>query len=399
MPRLSLWRENFSNDYKYIDRNISEQFTVGGTGVLVHKYLGTKTDPTSNNAEIPNYPSQSAQNIQDLLFLENRDRKYDTSVYSMRGIYQVSDSDFDLTQFGLFLQTGTVFMTFHINDMVATLGRRIMSGDVLELMHLKDYEALNDLPVALKRFFIVGDCSKSSEGFSPTWWPHLWRCKISPLVDSQEYKDILNLVETTTDAAGNTVPVGSLSTLLSTYNKYSNINDAVIAQAEADLPMSGYDTTVIYVKPLTLNTQGNIGDPLGLSADNISTIDASLTTISSDKSIVSPDQKVKGYLAGDGLAPNGLPVASGIAFPPNPIAGDYCLRVDYLPNRLFRYDGNRWTKVEDAVRTNLTPGASDNQTQRSKFVNNTRTHTNSGGNQVPNLQGLSNALKPQADNL
>jgi hypothetical protein len=37
---------------------------------------------------------------------------------------------------------------------------------------------------------------------------------------------------------------------------------------------------------------------------------------------------------------------------------------------LFRYDGRRWVKVEDAVRTNLTPGT-ENQTQLSGFINDT----------------------------
>jgi len=41
MPRLSMWRENHTNDYKFFDKVIAEQFTVGGTGVLLHKYLGT----------------------------------------------------------------------------------------------------------------------------------------------------------------------------------------------------------------------------------------------------------------------------------------------------------------------------------------------------------------------
>ena len=41
MPRLSLWKDGaHTNDYKYLDRRISEMFTVGGTGILVHKYLG-----------------------------------------------------------------------------------------------------------------------------------------------------------------------------------------------------------------------------------------------------------------------------------------------------------------------------------------------------------------------
>ena len=390
MPRLSLWRENQSNDFKFFDRNISEQFTVGGTGVLVHKYLGTKDNTLLQDATQPHYANQSEQNIQDLLFLENRDRKYDTSVYSMRGIYQVSDSDFDLTQFGLFLQTGTLFMTFHINDMVANMGRRIMSGDVIELLHLKDYDALNDLPVALKRFFIVGDCSKSSEGFSPTWWPHLWRCKINPMIDSQEYKDILNQIQTTDEGD---MP---LRDILSTYNKYVDINSAVVQQAEIDLPASGYDTSMIYITPL--NTDGTVADPKGVTADNLA-LDASTESITADKSLVSPDKKVKGYLTGDGLTPNGLPVVTGISFPSNSLIGDYCLRVDYMPNRLFRFDGRRWTKVEDAARTNLTPGAVDNYTLRSSFVNNPKTHVGENGNQVNELQGLSQALRPKADNL
>lgn len=110
----------------------------------------------SSDATKPSYVNQSAQNIQDLLFLENRDRIYDPDVYVMRGVYQVSDQDFDLSQFGLFLATGTLFMVFHINDMVSTLGRKIMSGDVLELQHLTDYDALGDIPAALKKIFCSG---------------------------------------------------------------------------------------------------------------------------------------------------------------------------------------------------------------------------------------------------
>ena len=41
MPRISMWKEGtHSNDFKFFDRNIKEQFTVGGTGIHVHKYLG-----------------------------------------------------------------------------------------------------------------------------------------------------------------------------------------------------------------------------------------------------------------------------------------------------------------------------------------------------------------------
>ena len=52
----------------------------------------------------------------------------------------------------------------------------------------------------------------------------------------------------------------------------------------------------------------------------------------------------------------GYPVTPATSFPQNSNIGDYVLRLDYKPNRLFRYDGKRWVKVEDAVRTSLTDG-------------------------------------------
>jgi len=393
VPRLSLWREKHSNDYKFIDRTVSEMFTVGGTGVLLHKYLGP-ANTGGGDATKPIYDTLDPTNIQDLLFVENRDRKYDTTVYPMRGVYTVSDNDFDLTQFGLFLQTGTLFLTFHLNDMVALLGRKIMAGDVVELQHLKDFDGLGDMPTALKRFFVVGDCSRPAEGFSPTWWPHLWRCKLNPLVDSQEYKDILDKIQNPGDPNEK-----SLRDIVSTYEKYAQINDAVIAQAEIDVPKSGYDTSVFYHKPY--NEDYGPSAPIGLSADNDANvlIDASsISSITADSTRVTPDYKMVGYLTGDGLGPNGIPVGTGIAFPENPNEGDYFLRLDYLPNRLFRYSGRRWMKIEDAVRNNMTPGAETNQTQRSTFVNNSNTYVDYKGDTQPERQPLSKVLKPKADN-
>jgi hypothetical protein len=77
--------------------------------------------------------------------------------------------------------------------------------------------------------------------------------------------------------------------------------------------------------------------------------------------------------------------------------GDYFLRLDYLPNRLFRYNGSRWIKIEDNIRTNITPGA-DNITQRMGYVNNTNTYTDASGIVHNERQPLSRALTPKADN-
>ena len=187
MPRLSLYKPEKGKDYTFLDKQILEMFTVGGTDVFVHKYLGPEnTEIADATADQPNYSGGvTVKNIQDMLFLENRDRKYDTSVYEMRGIYNVQDVDFDLSQFGLFLQNDTVFMTVHINSSVKTIGRKLMNGDVVELPHLKDEYALDDNTMALKRFYVIDDINRAAEGFSPTWYPHLYRLKLKSLVDSQ----------------------------------------------------------------------------------------------------------------------------------------------------------------------------------------------------------------------
>ena len=451
MPRLSLWKDGqHTNDFKFFDRRISEMFTVGGTGILLHKYLGVNAQGlqlTTNSAQLtannvltfpstssvnlgdtvtgsgipantrviakdastvtlsantaavvgmgvtvgfsadatqPSYTNQSEQNIQDLLWTENRDRKYDRDVYKMRGIYQRGDQDFDLTQFGLFLATGTLFMVFHLRDMVDMIGRKLMAGDVLELEHLKDYDALNqDVPAALKRYYVVSDGSFASEGFTPTWWPHLWRVKLNPLVDSQEYKDILNNI-----MAGNSnTPIGQI---LSTLDTNLAINDAVIAQATQNVPQSGYDTSTFYDQiGIEISAKPTTAD------DGLDRADEVHDT--ADEGYKSPTAPLPGYVAGGAFAPNGLPMGVGIVFPVAPGEGDFFLRTDYLPNRVFRFDGRRWVTYNDVQRTSLTQGAGNN-TLIGTFVNDTKTWTTVDGVTMPERQSLSQALKPKADN-
>ena len=121
-----------------------------------------------------------------------------------------------------------------------------MAGDVIELPHLKDEYALDDSLVALKRFYVIQDVTRPSNGFSQTWYPHLLRAKCQPLVDSQEFKQIL-------DADAGAGDGTTLRDIMSTYNKSIEINQAIIAQAELDSPTSGYETKQFYVLPTKEN--------------------------------------------------------------------------------------------------------------------------------------------------
>ena len=462
MPRLSLYRPEKGNDFRFIDRSAWEMFQVGGTDVLVHRYIGTGAAIQGDTPSTPGYANDSVSNIQDLLFLENRDRKYDPDVYVMRGVYNISDIDFNLSQFGLFLQNDTIFITFHITDTIEKLGRKIIAGDVIELPHLKDEYALNDLTFALKRFFVIEEVSRAAEGFSATWYPHLYRAKCKPLVDSQEFKQILDgiagsdsyqgsynsnityypgdvvlaengkkyqvIQEVIGVAPPNTTYYALADTLrdvVSTYEKEMQITSAVLNQAEADVPRSGYDISKYYTLQRTAD-----------GATELATVDAGSVTV--DAATQATDEKgnllydtngdaiyvgqtassvilpadgdgYEGYLTKDGVPPNGAPFTAGISFPTNPVNGQFALRTDYLPNRLFRFDGVRWRKFEDNVRMTMSNlGASDvaagetfagkdvRLTQKSTFINNS-TVRSIDGHTVKEKQSLSKALRPEAD--
>lgn len=431
MPRLSLYRPNRTNDYQFFDKTISEMFTVGGLDMYIHKYAGPSTgDPGDNDATLPVYDQSNPLFIEDLLLLENRDRKYDQDVYVMRGVYRQQDIDFNLSQFGLFLNNDTLFISFHYNDMIDTVGRKLMSGDVLELPNLKDYHPLNtSIMKAVPRYYVIQEANFGSEGFSQTWLPHIWRVKATPMVNAQEYNDITkqpfepdNIWDNgnfypagTTVLDGGTyytstqnVPPGTpitdtnywqektnpttIADQTSTRPKDLEINDAIILQAEVELPLSGYDTVKFYILPTTPD-----GQPAqaGLTTDNTATTVDS--TEGGQGTTPRSDGYTLGYLTGDGIAPNGLPVTPGVSFPPTPVAGDYCLRLDYFPNRLFRYNGTAWIKIEDSVRTGL-DFADAAKTQRASFVNNTATVNTNDRGAIPSRQSLSKILKPRADN-
>jgi hypothetical protein len=381
MPRLSLYKPEKSKDFYFLDKQVSEMFTIGGTDVYLHKYLGPEnTDENASTADRPHYDSVKESNIQDLLFLENRDRKYDPDVYKIRGIYNVADIDFNLSQFGLFLSNDTLFMTVHISDSVKTLGRKIISGDVLELPHLKDEYALNDFSVALKRFYVVDEITRAAEGFSQTWYPHLYRLKLKQIYDGQEFKEILDLPAE--EGSDNT-----LRDVLSTFEKEMQINEAVVQQAEADSPLSGYETSHLYTRRVAED---------GTNVIEQSFPDEVPETVAERIAEDGIKDDYDGYLVGDGLAPNGETFGFGINFPLNAETGDYFLRNDFLPNKLFRYNGSKWVRQEDSVRMTLS-NTNLRQTQKTSFINNTNTST-IGDSEVTERQSLSQALKPKADN-
>lgn len=392
-----MYKPEKSNDFRFLDRIINEQFQVGGTDVVIYKYLGpVNPEEGEANPSLPNNTNSIPElGIQDLIFMENRDRHYDSDVYTTRAIYTMQDLDFNLSQFGLFLQNDNILINFHLKNTIDVLGRKLMAGDVLELPHLKDEYALDDKLVALKRFYVVQSVTRPASGFSQTWYPHLLRAKCAPLVDSQEFKEIL-------DSDSGNGDDTSLRDLISTYKQSIEINNQIVEQAELDAPLSGYETKHLYV--LSMDNNGFI------DVADASETDIDVSSINVDASYVlqTPSRNLYvGYLTGDGVPPNGARYGYGIEFPNSPVKGEFYLRTDHLPNRLYRYDGTKWIKFEDNVRMTLNnfgeedlvginSGKDKRLTQKTSFINNNNTAT-IAGSVVKEKQALSKALRPKAD--
>lgn len=352
MPRISLWNSGRkSADYRFVDRQISEFFGASGTAAYIHLYLGPH-DQTEDQSQ----PNQDATTIQDLLFLENRDRKYSAEVYEMRAIYNVQDTDFDLRQFGLFLTGDTLFIEFHLNDMINMLGRKMMPGDVLELPHQRDDALLDEDAKAINKFYVVEDASRASDGYSSTWYPHIWRVKVAPMTGAQEYADILD--KQAQSPMG--FDQGRLGDLMTTLGKELEINEAVVEQAKVSVSRRNFETQQFWVVP---GEETNGQNPW--------------------------------IFAGDGVPPNGAVLTgSGRGFPQSPAEGDYYLRTDYEPNALFRRVAGSWRMQELDYRQTDWSAA---HRLLLGFINNNRTSVFKDGTTAPEKVALHKAVKPRAD--
>lgn len=355
MPKIQLWNNAKTKDYHYQDRVIKESVNASGTTILIHKYLGPEAQTETGDPAQPNLakkPEISELDIQDVLFMENRDRVYDTTIYELRGTYNVNDQDFDLSQFGLFLNADTLFITFHTNDMVERLGRKLMAGDVLELPHLNEDLLLDATAKSINKFYVVQDASRSAEGFGPTWWPHLWRIKAAPISDAQEYRNIL----------GNPEDEDSLKNALSTYQKEMEISNTILASAEAVVPIAGWTNDTL-LKPVEIS---------GFTGTGENYLEVKTT-------------------------PESSTVSSGLTFPSNPGQGDFFMRTDFVPNRLFVYRGTRWHRIYDSQdQINWT----NSRVNASSFINNQNVTSsrNSQSGSIDEKQPLSRVFKaPKLD--
>jgi len=388
MSRIRLWNPVKGADYNFTDRTVGENYRIAGDGILVHMYEGPTTDAEGGT-------DTSITTIQDVLFLTNNNRKYNPNVIELRGHHTPQDVNYDLSQFGIFLSSDVIRITFHNNDMLDALGRKLMPGDVLEFPSYRDVPIF-DNAVGINRYYVVQDALYAAAGYGPKWYPHIWMVRAKLMTASVEFQEIIDQAATGQTAGGvgqgiGIMPPGfsevatpdgnpglgcdpNIKNALDLFCKIINITDEIVAEAEKN---AFFDPKFFESANLYIYLDPNTGYPI--IGSNYFSGDGAPPNLSTDNA--------------NNLVPSGPLVGAGVSFPPGMTDGQYYLRIDYYPERLFQKQGSCYKLIEVNVLKNWTAYNRVLDT----FIDNNRDTVLSDGTIIPEKQAISQVVRQKVD--
>lgn len=388
MGRISLWNPVKGNDFNFIDKNLSDNFMMSGDGILIHMYEGPTTDANGNT-------DTSLTTIQDVLFLTNNNRKYNPNVIELRGHHQPQDVTFDLSQFGVFLSSDVIRIMFHYNDMLDSLGRKLIAGDVLEFPSMRDVPIF-DNAVGINRYYVVQDALYAAGGYGQKWFPHIWLVRAKLMTASVEFTEVIDQASTGQTAGGvgqgiGVMPEGFTETstadgnpglgcnpdiknALDLFCSIINITDEVVVEAQKN---AFFDPKFFESANLYIYLDPNTGYPI--VGSNYFSGDGAPPNLSTDNA--------------DNLVPSGPLVGAGVTFPPGMTDGQYYLRIDYYPERLFQKQGNCFKLIE----VNVLKAWTAYNRVLDTFIDNNVDTVLSDGTIIPQKQAISQVVKQKVD--
>jgi hypothetical protein len=284
-----------------------------------------------------NYIATAEWNIQDKIFLENRDRDYAPEPMLIKGSYDLIDVQSELSKFGIELPSQTIYATVNFSACVAILGRPLIIGDIIELPSEAQWSA--EMRRILK-WVEVTDVAWSTDGYTPGWQPTLLRVVMQPAFASQETQDIFG------DLAEQELPdelglVDKGDGRHTHYQDYSDISQTIQAESKDMVPQSGRETsgTIRAWEQEEVETAAAQGVPLQRIGQN-----------------------PKAVYTEDAMPPNNAPFTEGPEYPQDPKHGEYH-RLTYeglskdVPARLYRYSSSkgRWVYLETDRRAEFDP--------------------------------------------
>jgi len=319
-----LYHKARHKNYSYID-NVTRTFIEMG-GVLVHIYplIGVvKSDGT-----VVDITSTNESTISDVVLNENNKRKYSHTTYDMYMTTTLNPPNFSWTYAGISIIDGDVLeFSLHYNMMVETLGRKIIDGDVIELSFMRDLDILGK-DKAQNKFYVVTESMRDENGWDPDYHYHLWKIKCKPIINSPEYADLFNNDNTTGGEdgfyadPGDENGGGGLDPDNTQDDKLQEQVDEILEEADGEdgSPENDWTTSGVSYRlhdehhmMLEINDKYYITDG---------------TQIKNRENIVGID--------GIPAELNCSEVPYGEFFPYTSNEGDYFLRTDYLPPRLYK---------------------------------------------------------------
>ncbi len=265
--------------------------------------------------EMFDYQVTRLDDIQDPLFMENRDRDYAKTATTIKVTYQPFDAISDLSKFGFQIADTWIFSTTFAS-MVKALGRPIVIGDVLELPSELQYDH-NLRPV--RKFLEVIDVSWQADGYTTNWRPIIYRFQASQLIPGQEHRDILGTVDTQKYIVDDGSFMDGLQQL---QTDTLTVTERNTEEAKQAVPENGSDISEIRSGTNRFGTPGSY-DGRDLYVE-------------------------------DGFPPDGQPYTEGFKLPdPAGISDGAYFRLNYdpamkIPSRLYRFSlaTNSWKYVE-----------------------------------------------------
>lgn len=267
-------------------------YRLKGTFAQERDALGVRHDDKGSKEEATRVGTFLG--LQDTVLGENRDREYDfEEIPMLKGVYQISQFELEYAKFGMALANDIITLEIHVGTMENELGRRLMPGDVIEMPHLRDVDQNGRVA---NKWYEVRKHAWAPNGYDPMWIRHIMGVVLKPLRHQQEFLDLFERK----DQYGKT-----LADQASTLNQDMALTEANQALANEHARTTWFDTTMMWFDP-----------------DH-------------------PRRKPYRW-NDDGKPDNGLPVSQGTRFPVGAVEGDWFLRIDLVPNRLYRLQGGKW---------------------------------------------------------
>lgn len=294
------------------------------------KFNGSSTDWWSVLAlQLIDFEATHISNIQDKIFMENRDRDYDEYPVTVRGTYTPPDIQSFQSKYGMsgiFGGGDTYSIDVSFKQVVSVLGRPFVIGDIIQLPSETQYSP------SLKpiyKYLEITNVAWSSGSYTASWKPTMQKLLAEPVIASQETQDILGKLAINIDSTG-LVDIDNGDDTKA-YQDMSDIDQTIKAVANTEVPERGED----YAKVTKLSPE------VYEWAAKYPGVD------------VTKIDRIRNVYGIDAMPPNGLPYTEGDEFPLNPANGAYH-RLTYtqisstIPARLHRYSSakNRWIYLE-----------------------------------------------------